>query len=447
MKNNIQFQADLGESGWLGILPGRPAKPALDADIEADYCIVGAGFAGLAAARRILQLDSNASVVILEASTVASGPAGRNSGFMIDLPHLLSSSSYAGQADSDQRDIRLNRNAIKFVRDMVEEFELPEEVFRPEGKINASVSQSGVKANQAYADHLDKLGEACELLDASDMQTIAGSDYYVGGLLTPGTAMIQPAMLIRGFSEGLVSNPRIALFEGSPVVSLNKKADRWKISTQNGSVLASKTILAVNGFIENFGFYQRRLMHINLYASMSRTLTKSEVSNLGGKLRWGFTPSDPFGSTVRRISDTGGDRLIIRNHFSYDPSLKPDTNQLVQASRDHDEAFSARFPMLSEVSMQYRWSGRLCLSLNHVWALGEVADNVYSACCQNGLGTTKGVVAGVIAAEMACDRRSDSLMPDFRKEALPKKLFPEPLMTVGARTYLKIRDWRAGKDK
>ncbi len=97
--------------------------------------------------------------------------------------------------------------------------------------------------------------------------------------------------------------------------------------------------------------------------------------------------------------------------------------------------------------MQYRWSGRLCLSRNHVWALGEVTDNIFSACCQNGLGTTKGVVAGVIAAEMACDQRGDSLMPDFRKEALPQKLLPEPLMTIGARTYLKIRDWRAGKDK
>jgi len=447
MKNNIQFQADLGESGWLGLLPSQPEKPALDAEIEADYCIVGAGFAGLAAARRILQLDSRASVVILEASVVASGPAGRNSGFMIDLPHLLSSSSYAGQADSDRRDIRLNRNAIDFVRNMVEEFELPEEAFRPEGKINASVSQSGVKANQVYADHLHKLGEACELLNAVDMQTIAGSGYYVGGLLTPGTAMIQPAMLIRGFSEGLVNNPRVSLFERSPVVSLNKQADRWKVSTPNGSVLASKTILAVNGFIENFGFYQHRLMHINLYASMTRALTKDETGKLGGKQRWGFTPSDPFGSTVRRISDTGGDRLIIRNHFSYDPSLKADKNQLAKAGRNHDKAFLARFPMLPDVSMQYRWSGRLCLSRNHVWALGEVTDNIYSACCQNGLGTTKGVVAGVVAAEMACAQGSDSLMPGFSKEELPKKLFPEPLMTIGARTYLKIRDWRAGKDK
>ena len=447
MKSNIEFQPDLGESGWLGILPSRSAQPALESDIEADYCIVGAGFAGLTAARRILQLEPTASVVILEATTVASGPAGRNSGFMIDLPHLLSSRSYAGQADSDKRDIRLNRNAIQFVRDMVDEFQLSEEVFRPEGKINASASQGGVTANQAYADHLEKLGEACQLLDASEMQAIAGSDYYVGGLQTPGTAMIQPAMLIRGFAEGLASNPQVSLYECSPVVSLKKQAERWKISTQNGSVLASKAILAVNGFIENFGFYQHRLMHINLYASMTRILTKDEVSNLGGNQRWGFTPSDPFGSTVRRISDTGGDRLIIRNHFSYDPSLKPDNNQLGKASKDHDEAFRARFQMLSDVSMQYRWSGRLCLSRNHVWALGEVTDNIFSACCQNGLGTTKGVVAGVIAAEMACDQRSDSLMPDFRKEELPKKLFPEPLMTIGARTYLKIRDWRAGKDK
>ena len=447
MNHDIQFQPDLGVSGWLGVLPGRSPSAALEADIEADYCIVGAGFAGLSAARRILQLDSNASVVILEASAVASGPAGRNSGFMIDLPHLLSSSSYAGQADSDQRDIRLNRNAIEFVRNRVTEYGLPEEVFRAEGKINAAVSQSGLSANQAYAEHLNNLGEACELLSSSDMQRIAGTDYYVGGLQTPGTAMIQPAMLIQGFADGLADNPRVSLFERSAVDSLEKQSNRWKVSTAKGSVLATKTILAVNGFIERFGFYQHRLMHINLYASMTRALSEDEVCRLGGDARWGFTPSDPFGSTVRRISDTGGDRLIIRNHFSYDPSLAPKASRLVQASRDHDEAFKARFPMLADVAMEYRWSGRLCLSRNHVWALGEVADQLYSACCQNGLGTTKGVVAGIVAAEMACEHSDESLMPDFRQQDLPQKLFPEPFMTIGAKTYLKIREWRAGKDK
>ncbi|MCP4234743.1 MAG: FAD-binding oxidoreductase [Aestuariibacter sp.] len=444
---NIDYDADLGESGWSAILPQRIPYAELSADIEADYCIVGAGFAGLAAARRVLQIHSNARVVMLEAATAGSGPAGRNSGFMIDLPHVLSSSSYAGQAASDQRDIKLNRQAIDFVRKAVDEFGLSADTFRAEGKVNAAASRSGILANQEYSEHLSKLGEACELLDAKAMQAISGSNYYLGGLRTPGTAMIQPALLVRGIADGLASMDSCELYERTAVLSIQQQADRWKLSTAKGSVLASKTILAVNGFVENFGFYQRRLMHVNLYASMTRELSAGEVSILNGQDRWGFTPSDPFGTTVRKINDNGGHRLIIRNRFTYDPGLVARSSQLQRAAHDHDKALLARFPALTEVSMQYRWSGRLCLSRNHSWALGQVAENLYSACCQDGLGTTKGTVAGVIAAELACELHCDSLMPEFENAELPQQLPPEPFMTVGARTYLKWREWRAGKDR
>ncbi len=447
MKAGASYHPDLGESGWLAILPQRKPQAELSADIEADYCIIGAGFAGLAAARRLLQIHKTARVVILEAATVGSGPAGRNSGFMIDLPHVLSSSSYAGQAASDQRDIKLNRHAIDFVRDVVDEFDMSEEAFRAEGKINAAASHSGVRANQEYSEHLQKLGELCELLDARAMQAITGSSYYLGGLRTPGTAMIQPALLVQGFADGLANLVNCELFEQSAVVSIQKQSDRWKLSTAKGSVLAAKAILAVNGFVENFGFYRRRLMHVNLYASMTRELSEREVSELAGEDRWGFTPSDPFGTTVRKINDSGGHRLIIRNRFSYDPGLVPRNEQLQRAAHDHDQAFHARFPGLSAVTMQHRWSGRLCLSRNHAWALGQVAEHLYSACCQNGLGTTKGTVAGIIAAEMACEQQVDSLMPEFENDELPQKLLPEPFMTVGARTYLRLREWLAGKDR
>ena len=446
VNSKIAFEPDSGQSGWQAILSERAAAPQLTDDLEADYCVVGAGFAGLAAARRLHQLDPKASIVILEAVEVGTGPAGRNSGFMIDLPHVLSSSSYAGLAESDQRDIKLNRHAIEFARAAAAEYQLSDEAFRAEGKINAAASQSGVKANQAYARHLEELAEPYEILDSKAMQRICGSDYYQGGLKTPGTAMIQPALLVRGIADGLTQSNQICLYENTAVQHYSKQGDRWKLSTANGSVLAPKVLLAVNGFVENFGFYSRRLMHITLYASITRELSESEVESLGGQERWGFTPSDPFGTTVRKINDTGGHRLVIRNRISYDPSLTLVNNQLKQAEIDHRNAFVDRFPMLSTVIMQYRWSGRLCLSRNHAWALGKLDEGLYSACCQNGLGTTKGIVAGVVAAEMATASQ-ESLMPEFETGDLPQKLLPEPFMTPGARSYLKFREWRAGRDK
>jgi len=96
--------------------------------------------------------------------------------------------------------------------------------------------------------------------------------------------------------------------------------------------------------------------------------------------------------------------------------------------------------------MQYRWVGRLCLSWNNVWAVGEVAENLFSACCQNGLGATKGTIAGVVAAEKASEKMVESQIPDFVQQNFPQKLLPEPLMSLSASAYLKFRELCAGNE-
>jgi NADPH-dependent 2,4-dienoyl-CoA reductase/sulfur reductase-like enzyme len=46
-----------GPAAWSAILPGQPAPVVLPGDQTVDVAIVGGGFAGLAAARRLRQLD------------------------------------------------------------------------------------------------------------------------------------------------------------------------------------------------------------------------------------------------------------------------------------------------------------------------------------------------------------------------------------------------------
>ena len=438
--------ADLGRSGWDAILPEREPQAPLERDIDCDYLVVGAGFAGLSAAWRLRQLDAQASIVILEAHQVASGPAGRNSGFMIDLPHALASGSYAGDDSEDRRNIRMNRAAIAFAGKIAQQNNLPVDAFDRCGKINAAASKVGNAHNTAYARHLEALDEPFELLNAAAMQSVCGSDYYQGGLRTPGTAIIQPARYVRCLADTLQAQAGCELFENSAVQQLSRNGERWVAQTARGSITAARVILAVNGLIETFGFYQRRLMHINLYASMTRALDASEIDALGGERRFGFTPSDPIGSTLRRIDGDGGTRLVIRNRCTYEASLTLPANRLDSIAQVHQRTFYARYPMLQQVEMEYCWSGRLCLSRNEAWALGELQPGLYSACCQNGLGTTRGTVAGIVAAEMASGGCEQSLVPDYQSQALPQRLFPEPFMTLGARNVIRFREWRAGRE-
>ena len=93
----------------------------------------------------------------------------------------------------------------------------------------------------------------------------------------------------------------------------------------------------------------------------------------------------------------------------------------------------------------YRWGGRLCLSLNSVPAFGELEEGVYSAVCQNGLGSVKGTLAGMMAVELAAKGNSP-MVADLLAYDAPKRLPPDMLMQVGAnaRPALEGNEGRAG---
>lgn len=50
-----------------------------------------------------------------------------------------------------------------------------------------------------------------------------------------------------------------------------------------------------------------------------------------------------------------------------------------------------------------------------------------------------------MAAEQAVGS-SETLMPDYKVEAKPKKLPPEPFMWLGANSVLKWKEFRAGNE-
>lgn len=438
-----RLPVDPGPSGWNEILQAAGPADVLDDRLTADWLVIGAGFAGLAATRRLAQLDPSARIVLLEAGRVGAGPAGRNSGFMIDLPHDLSSDDYGGAVQADMAQTRANRAGIDFAAEMAAEYDLGEEAFARVGKTNAAATEKGHRHNLDYAAHLAEMGEPRDMLDAADMRALTGTEYYRSGVYTPGSAMIQPAMFVRGVARGLRSN-RVHVFEGSPVVELVRQGD-WVARTPRGAVTAPKVILAVNGHAESFGQFRGRLLHVFTYASMTRALSRAESAALGGAPRWGVTPADPMGTTVRRIRGTGGDRIVVRNRFTCDPSMTVSDRRIARVGRDHDRAFAARFPQLCGVEMAYRWGGRLCLSWNGVPALGEIGEGLYSACCQNGLGTAKGTLHGKLMAELAAGHRS-ALLEAVTGQDAPRRLPPLPFTFVGANAVMRWGEHKAGAE-
>ncbi len=433
-----------GPAAWNAILePQSPAK-VLDENHCADFVVVGAGFAGLSAARRILQLQPDARIAVVEAGRVAEGAAGRNSGFMIDLPHDLASDNYSGGGD-DRKIIALNRQAIRFARSAVEEYGIDPNYFDPVGKVNGAASASAEAHNQSYAQHLTSLGEDSETLDPQQMRELTGSRHYVSGLYTPGTIMLQPAGYIRGLAMGLVTQG-VQIFEDSPVTQFTREGGAWCVQSEKGSVSAASVILTVNGHLESFGFERNRLMQLFLFAAMTPELDGDTLTKLGGQARWGVTPSDPMGTTMRRIdTGQGGNRIITRTCAALRPGMKTTRNDLRRAARVMQRKFDSRFPQLAGTRMEYQWAGHLCLSLNGVSVAREIDTGVYAGCVQNGLGTARGTLTGIAAAEQACGHQSE-ISQYFESEAAPKPLPPQPIREIGANLVLRWKEWKASEE-
>ena len=235
----------------------------------------------------------------------------------------------------------------------------------------------------------------------------------------------------------------VQIFENTAVTGFQRDGAGWRVQTVRGQVSTGRLILSVNGHLESFGVERGRLMQLFLFAAMTRELDVDALARLGGRPRWGVTPSDPMGTTMRRIdTGQGGNRIITRTCAVLRPGMEARASDLRRAAAVMRRKFDRRFPQLRGIAMEYEWAGHLCLSLNGVSVTREIETCVYSACVQNGLGTARGTLTGIAAAEMACGVRS-GISLHFGAEDRPKRLPPRPLSEIGANMVLRWKEWRA----
>jgi glycine/D-amino acid oxidase-like deaminating enzyme len=139
--------------GWKKHLPDRGFQ-LLSGDKSADWVIIGAGFTGLAAARQLALSRPDDNIILMDAQRIADGASGRNSGFLIDLPHDLSAPDYVGNLNDAQNEMAINRAAITHLRDIVKQ-EGIECHWRECGKVQGAVNANGIKVLEAYRSGLD----------------------------------------------------------------------------------------------------------------------------------------------------------------------------------------------------------------------------------------------------------------------------------------------------
>jgi glycine/D-amino acid oxidase-like deaminating enzyme len=424
-----RLPADDHTNGWSALLPEREPRPALQGDHDFDWVVVGAGYAGIAAARQLAARQPGASIALVEAGVVGENASGRNSGFAIDLPHAPSTS--AETTEQGRRAIGVGRFALDELDRLIKEHHIDCD-WQRRGRYHAAVTDEiAAKVLKTYAANLDAWREPFEWLDRRQLRARLSTDYYGAAIFTPGTYLMNPAALVRGLADSLPS--QVTLFENSPVIEVEFKGSAPFIRTAQGSLRFGKLILAVNAFSQSFGVFKERQVPVLLFASLTKPLTVEQQAKLGTDPNWGITPAHGVaGSTLRLTADK---RLLIRHGFDYSPSLRTDDARRQTAKAAHAQLLQRRFPALGNLEIEHFWMGWLAVSQNHAPAFGQVAERVYAASCCNGSGIVRHTAAGMLIVDRALGR-DNPLIDDFLVQGTANYIPPRPLRDVGVRLKL-----------
>jgi glycine/D-amino acid oxidase-like deaminating enzyme len=385
---------------------------------------VGAGFTGLAAARRLVEHRPGWRVVVLEAQRVAAGASGRNSGFVVDVGHYDHRLGVAG----NQRLVRLARAGIDRLRALVNRYGI-DCAWAECGRLHGAAGDAGMRSLEAFRAGLEAMGEPCEWLDAAAMAAITGTSHYRAGARTPGAVLIQPAALVRGLAATLPGS--VELYEETPVRAIRQR-EAWRVETDTGALMADRLVLATNGYTPALGFLRRQVFPMCTFGSLTRALTAEELAALGGEREWGLVSEARLGSTVRRTRDG---RILIRNTALYARGLRITERTRAGVREIHRRAFLARFPALARVELEHTWAGVMGMSLNGVQFFGRIARGLFAAAGYNGVGVAMGTISGTLLADLVVGAES-GLLADMQALPGPAWVPPEPLLGAGVRATL-----------
>jgi glycine/D-amino acid oxidase-like deaminating enzyme len=417
---------DERECGWIAALPPAAAPPRrLLATEHAECAVVGAGLTGLAVARRLAEQRPGWRILLLDAGRAGAGASGRSSGFVVDLP------DFALGMPPEHRDRywRVAASGLAALRELVRRHAI-DCAWDDSGFLRGAAGEAALRLLAPWPQRFDALGVPYEPLDAAALREITGTGFYRAGLRLPGTALVQPAALVRGIREALPAN--VELFEESPVrvepgrgeIRLASTAD---LGGNGGTVHARQVFLTTNGYTPALGFLRRRVFPMLTFASLTRPLTIREQAALGGHREWGVLAVDPMGSTVRRTRDQ---RILIRNTLCYRRGMAVGAGERERIAGQHRAALLARFPMLADVPFEHTWTGLFGASANRQHFFGRAGGGLFATAGYNGAGIAMGTAAGSLLADLALGVDSEGLR-DLLALPLPTWMPPEPLFSLG----------------
>lgn len=390
-----------------------------------DVAVIGAGFTGLGAARRLAM--AGRSVVVLEAETVGFGASGRNGGHLNNgMAH-----SYLHACETLGRE-----KAAALWRAYDDGIATIERIIAEEG-IDCAFRRSGKLKLAAKPAHYESLARNFEAIHASvdpdtamltraDLAHEVVSESFHGGMLQRRSAMMHMGRFVAGLGEAAARRGAV-IHEHAPVTARRPAGEGWDLVTPRGQVRARKVLLATGAYTtEAFPWFRRRIVPVGSFLIATRPLSEAEIA--------GTMPGDRTCVTSLNVGNyfrLAPDRRLIwggRARFSARSDQQSDakSGEILKAS------LRATFPQLGDVAVDYCWGGLVDMTRDRLPRAGE-AEGVHFAMGYSGHGAQIATHMGEIMADVMTGRAERNPLADLPWPSVPGHLGrPWFLPLVGA---------------
>ena len=414
-------------SWYAATAHAAPDRPRLERDLEADVCIVGGGFTGVAAALTLA--ERGRSVVLLEAKRIGWGASGRNGGQVL-----------AGWSGEGAMLRQQGARAEEFLRrtkyrghDIIEErvgkYSIECDYVRGAASVSSNAKQQrALEAEFADAkSHRD--ADHLTLVDAEGLRQHVASDAYCGGLIDRRAAHCHPLNLLIGEARAAEALG-VRVFEGTAVEKIEGGAAPI-VFAGGAKVAARSVILAGNAYHQ---LEQKKLGGFMLPAQTFMIATEVIGARARDVLPGNLAICDTNWvlDYFRRTSD---DRLLFGGRCTYS------NRDIIDIEGSLLPRLKRVLPLLSDIKVNYAWGGAIGIPLNRVPLIGCVSDNVYYAQGYAGHGVNCSHIAAEILAEAIDTKREGiDLFEAIRHARIPAaELIGNPMLALGM-TWFRMRD-------
>ncbi len=423
---------------WINNLETRENIKSIKKNFDCEWLILGAGYTGLSAARKLAKLHPSKKIILIDAQLAGEGASSRNSGYLVDTT-LNDGFNSNKEFINYKKKTEIYTLGINAVENFVKKHQVDCD-WNKCGKYFASSKIQDKKILLNFSKNLTDLGFENNLIYSQELKNQLGTNFYNVGLYTQGGILLNPGKLVRSMIRALPNN--VQLFENSFMTEWKVKKDYVCCYFQNVEVKTKKIIFATNGFLKSLGIKINYNFPLTLTASMTRPLTDKEFEIIGKPKEWGVLPVRPMAATVRMTKDR---RILIRNTVeAYNP-YQMNRRTLNKRSLNQTIGIKKRFPELPDDIIQSSWSGIVSRTRNSSQIFEKIGKNIFVAGCYNGSGIGVGTLFGEqIAIKASNENTKEIEIIESRNK--PTLLPPDPFLSLGVRTRLIYERFRAKSD-